>query len=343
MTGALYAVDLRWPTPPADVDLSKLKVFHFSSTVDLLFCPTCSTPMFFAITRDNDYHLGAFIGTLTNESQALVKFDNHIFVHDTLDGGASVWLRHNADGSGIKRFKFRVEHNESGELPQDWPPADGITGYDAKKEDSVPIRCKCKGVDLVLHRGDYSDKKDDELPFNIDPKTHKLLAGFCGCDSCRLQSGIDVFNWTFAEIRHISFSNSNSNKTFPKSSQELKELVDAKDSALGTLRYFSSSKDVERYFCSNCSACVFYTVGDRPELIDVAIGVLEASDGARAEGLLSWPYGGRISYREDGDGGWREKLFDNVEKDAEDYRIARGYPKNWVRIAKDENGGRTPQ
>lgn len=80
-----------------------------------------------------------------------------------------------------------------------------------------------------------------------------------------------------------------------------------------------------------------------PHHLDVAVGVLEASDGARAEGLLSWPYGARISYREDGDGRWREKLFDNVEKSAEEYRISRGYPKNWIREAKDEKGGRTPQ
>jgi hypothetical protein len=335
-TGALYTIDLRWPLPREDVDLSTLKVFHFSPILDLLFCPTCSTPMFFDVNRDTDRYLGVFTGTLTNESLDLVKFGNSIFVHDTLDGGASVWLRHSKDGSESKRFKSFVE-----ELPQDWPSALELTGYEARKEDSVSIRCKCKGVDLILHRGDYTDKEESELPFNIDPKTHKLLAGFCGCDSCRLQSGVDVFNWTFAETKYISFGNSD--KIFPRSSFELKKQVDARDPAFGTLTYYSSREDVDRYFCSNCSACIFYVVDDRPEIFDIAVGVLEASDGARAEGLLSWPYGARISYREDGDGGWREKLFDNVERDAEEYRIARKYPKNWIRTAKDENGGRSPQ
>jgi len=120
-------------------------------------------------------------------------------------------------------------------------------------------------------------------------------------------------------------------------------MADAKDPILGTLTYYSSREDVERYFCSNCSACIFYARDSRPKSLDIAIGVLEASDGARAEGLLSWPYGARISYREDGDGGWREKLFDNIERNAEDYRVKRGYPKNWIRIAKDENGGRSPE
>jgi hypothetical protein len=207
-----------------------------------------------------------------------------------------------------------------------------------KKGDSVAIRCKCRGVDLVLHRGDYSDTKQDELPWNIDPKTHKLLASFCSCDSYRLQSGTEVFNWTFAEIKDISFSDRKD--AFPTSGLELKKLVDAKNSAPGTLAYYSSSVDVQRYFCSNCSACIFYAVDDRPNLFDIAVGILEASDGARAEGLLSWLYGAPISHREDGDGGWRENLFDNVEKDVEDYRIARSYPKNWARSQKDKKAGR---
>jgi hypothetical protein len=150
-----------------------------------------------------------------------------------------------------------------------------------------------------------------------------------------------VCNWTFAEIKNISFGDDKD--AFPTSGLELKKLVDTKDPAFGTLAYYSSSADVQRYFCSNCSACIFYAVDDRPNLFDIAVGVLEASDGARAEDLLSWPYGAPITFREDGDGGWREKLFDSVEKHAENYRIARGYPKNWARLEKDEKAGRNTE
>lgn len=342
MTGALYAVDLRWPTSKAEVDVSKLKVFHFSSRFDLLFCPTCSSPMFFTFGKGrDDGYLGVFTGVLDNETIDLVKFANNIFVHDTLDGGASVWFKHNADGSEIKSFAASDKSDHPEVVSIGWPQSSDLTGYEVKKEDSIPIRCKCQGVDLVLHRGDYSNIKDSDLPSNIDPKTHKLDAILCACDSCRLQSGVDIFNWTYSEMKHISFGTSN--KPFPTSKTELKNLVDAKDPDLGSLTYYQSSKDVERYFCSNCSACVFYAVDDREHLIDVAVGVLNASDGARAEGMLSWSYGARVGYREDGDGGWRQQVYDEVEKAAEDYRIARGYPKNWKRIAKDENGGRTPQ
>ncbi|KAH7382416.1 Mss4-like protein [Phaeosphaeria sp. MPI-PUGE-AT-0046c] len=341
VTGALHSACLRWPVPRADVNVSALKVYQHFTKINLLFCPTCSTPMFFADREDTNRLLGVFPGILSNNGVDLVKFGNQVYVFDTQDGGAAVWLRHNADGSAIVSFKHDDEPDVTNEVPPEWPPSAQLTGYSPRKEETIPIRCKCEGVDLRLHAGDYSKFQDHELPFNIDPKTHKLLAGFCGCDSCRLQSGIDVFNWAFAEMKYISIANDD--KSFPTTATELKNMVDAKDPALGTLKYYSSREDVDRYFCSNCSACVFYAVTSRPEHLDIAVGVLRASDGARAEGFLSWPYGARISYREDGDGGWREKLFDNVEKAAEEYRVARGYSKNWNRVAKDENGGRSPK
>ena len=339
VSGALYTTSTRWPEPRSDVDVSKLKVYHFTSNISLLFCPTCSTPIFWVTRNDPSRQLGLWTGTLTNVDHDILKFTDHGFVGDTLDGGASEWLRHlNADGAENKRYK--LDDDRSGnpeELPQQWPSPAELTGYEVKKEDAIPIRCRCKGVDLRLHRGNYSDVKEEHLPFNIDPKTHKLLATFCGCDSCRLQSGIDTFNWTFAEMKNISFSNQDGN--FPGHAVALKNLIDAHDSSIGTLSYYASSSGVLRFFCSTCSACIFYACDDRFETLDIAIGVLEASDGARAEGMLSWTFGKRIDYREDGDGGWRQGLFDRVEKDSEDYRIARGYPKNWKRV-KDEKAGK---
>lgn len=342
VTGALYTIDIRWPIPREQLDLSKLKVFHHFPSLDLLFCPTCSSPMFFLDRRDTTRLLGVFTGVLDNEDADLIKVDN-IFVEETMDGGASVWLRHNLDGSNTGRFKLDNTHNNPEELPSDWPLASDLTGYESygNGERDIPIRCKCKGVDFVLHREDYQGVPDDELPPFIDPKTRKMVAGFCACDSCRLQCGIDVFNWTYASMKTISYGKSD--KSFPLTSFELKSLVDAKEPALGTLTYYASSPDVERYFCSNCSACVFYAYEKRPSTLDVAIGVLDASDGARAESILSWVYGGSVGCREDCEGGWRAKLCDRIEEDGEEFRISRDYEKNWYRISKDENGGKSPK
>lgn len=56
----------------------------------------------------------------------------------------------------------------------------------------------------------------------------------------------------------------------------------------GTLKSFRSSDRVTRYFCGHCGAMVFWTGEDRPELIDVAVGLLDAESGARAEDWLKW-------------------------------------------------------
>ncbi|KAF2243087.1 hypothetical protein BU26DRAFT_524062 [Trematosphaeria pertusa] len=334
-TGALYSIDAPWPEPRPNVDTSALKSFHFSPSIDILFCGTCSTPMFFAHSQKPDGELGIFTGTLQNGTVNPIKIVDHIYVGDTTDGGATMWLRKpNEDGTDAKRFRERGKGDNVEEYPWGWPAASSFTGYEARKEDSLPIRCKCKGVDLVLHRGSYDGKKREELPWFIDPATYKPLVGFCGCESCRLFSGVDVWTWTFAELENISFAPS-TDKAFPKQTTDLKALVDAKDPSIGTLTYYASSPDVQRYFCGNCSACIFYAVDDRPHMVDVAVGVLEASDGARAEGFLSWAYG-KVSRMQDSGGGWRMALLERVEKECEEWRIGRGYPKNWMRIAREQ-------
>jgi hypothetical protein len=292
--------------------------------------------MFFAFNKD-DTKLGVLTGVLSNVDADLVHFGGLGFVKDTLDGGATPWLlQANADGVPLKRSERSNWGDDAKLVSDDWPAAENLTGYEAKKEDTIPIRCKCKGVDLVLHRGDYTDVKEEDLPWNIDPATHKLLAEFCACDSCRLQAGVDIFYWTFAEMQNIYFPSTFKHKAFPTHMLDLNALIDAKDPAIGTLSYYTSSPNIHRYFCNKCSSCIFYAKGERPTFVDVAVGVLDASDGARAEGMLSWTYGVRLNFQEDGDGGWREGLYERVKKGAEEYRVARGYAKNWERVKKDQ-------
>ncbi|KAF1976136.1 hypothetical protein BU23DRAFT_551631 [Bimuria novae-zelandiae CBS 107.79] len=337
VTGALYTLDTPWPEPRANVDVSGLKTYNFSPKYDILFCPTCSTPMFFAHTAELEHKLGVFTGTLKNDPTDLVKITNHIFVGDTKDGGASMWLRKpNTDGNEAQRYKAR-DKDERGApaepIPYDWPPSHSMTGFEAKTNSPIPIKCKCKGVNLVWQPGTYDGKKVSELPWFVDPSTHKALAGFCACESCRLTGGCDVWNWGFAELKDISYATTQS--SFPSSSTDLKALVDAKDPSLGTLAYYASSPDVQRFFCNHCSATIFYASDDRTFMVDIALGVLEAQDGARAEGVFSWAYGAAISHIKENEGGWRYELFQRVTKEGEEWRISRGYPKNWRILARE--------
>lgn len=328
-TGAMYSIDAYWPEPTKNVDLSKLKEYHFTDKISIHFCRTCSTPMFFGRPKDPNADLGIFTGTVDNADENLFNIVDHIFVGDTVDGGATMWLRKpNLDGSEARRFKESKEGESKQELPFDWPSSSSLTGYERKLEDAIPIRCRCKGVHFVLNRGDYTGTAKEDLPWFIEPKTHKNIAGECACDSCRLFCGIDLMYWTFAELSHVSFPKAGAaaGKRFPAYTADLKNLVDAKDPAVGTLSYYASSAEVQRYFCSNCSACIFYAVDERAAAIDVAIGALEASDGARAEGFLCWRFG-HVDFAEDTKGGWREGLVKQVKKESEQWRDERGYPK----------------
>jgi hypothetical protein len=66
----------------------------------------------------------------------------------------------------------------------------------------------------------------------------------------------------------------------------------------GTLKAYQSSPDVTRYHCGVCGASVFFTCEDRTDLVDVAVGLLDAPEGARAESWLEWRMN-RLSFRED--------------------------------------------
>ncbi|KAI6855741.1 hypothetical protein KC338_g465 [Hortaea werneckii] len=68
--------------------------------------------------------------------------------------------------------------------------------------------------------------------------------------------------------------------------------------SFGTLKHYRSSDQATRYFCGICGANVFWCGDERPGLMDVAVGLLDAAEGARAEDWLQWRTE-RVSYRED--------------------------------------------
>lgn len=276
-------------------------------------------------------------GVLSNTHRDLIQVTDHIFVGDTLDGGATPWLLDlNESEGGPKARRWKGWQKLSEELPLDWAPKRTLDA--GKIPDEIPLHCRCKGVNLILKRGKYTDAK---LPWFVDPTTHKLLAGFDACHSCRTSfSGADITNWTFSLLKNIDFAEpanpSGSSIAFPDNSLALKTAVTEKaDARLGTLSYYKSSDDVQRYFCSSCSASVFYAVDDRPDMVDVGIGLLDSPCGARADSLLEYSLGTMI-WADDCKGGWREQLVNAVKRNAEAYRIQNDIPKAWVRVAKEK-------
>ncbi|KAL1867684.1 hypothetical protein Daus18300_006240 [Diaporthe australafricana] len=338
MTGALYSMQADWPGDQDEIRGSTLKKYDFSHRITVLSCGTCSCIMFFAPMKQEDGSdateggYAVFTGTLSNDGpEGLVRIDDHIFVGDTKDGGASMWMRNpNGDSGGARRW-FGQEH-ESEQVAFDWPGPPQPEVEVQNEASEIPIRCHCGGVDLVFQRQkaeqDFMAMTKSELPWFVDPTSKKLMASVDPCDSCRLSSGVDFWAWTFVLLRHIGFPSETSGKVgLPDDTKDLKAAVSKqgpeRDSRLGTLGFYASSADVQRYFCSRCSASVFYAVDDRPELVDVAVGLLDSATGARAESLLCWSMVRSLPkfvWREDMMNGWRKQWLESVEAEAEAHR-----------------------
>ncbi|KAK8042265.1 hypothetical protein PG993_006788 [Apiospora rasikravindrae] len=350
MTGALYSSDAPWPAADAGEAIinSTLQRYVFSERLTVRFCGTCTSPMFWEWPNKSQDKISVFTGVLANHTdphnvQDLVQITDAMFVGDTLDGGATPWLRKPNGADGAKARLWMGEKDKSEELPHDWLSPSSLPEASKKSDlEQVAIRCRCKGVDLVMRRWGPELEAEGETKATswiIGPESHKGLGSFDACDSCRIASGADVFNWTFALFRQLGFAGTDKTTAsgFPISSTELTAALSAKerDSRFGTLACYNSSPGIYRYSCSRCSACVFYGSDAKPEFADVALGVLEAPDGARAEDFVSWNFGGDMIWRNDIVGTWREGLIKSMESEAEAWRIERGYPKNFYRVRKE--------
>ncbi|PKS08494.1 hypothetical protein jhhlp_004878 [Lomentospora prolificans] len=190
---------------------------------------------------------------------------------------------------------------------------------------TTPLYCHCRGVSFLLRSAlDQEHSPTEELTTTVNPKTFKYVALTCVCDSCRAACGVDLPNWTFANLKYIVLDK------FPGTVTALKEAVASpeKDGRLGTLTFYKSSENVERYYCFKSSTTVFYALAKRPDMVDIAVGLLDHPTGARAEGLLSWDFG-QIWKVDSTEGGWREKIAKASLRACEEWRVVRGYPRRW--------------
>ncbi|KAF2724511.1 hypothetical protein K431DRAFT_281939 [Polychaeton citri CBS 116435] len=316
MTGtlALMVIFLK-PThfqPPQEV-LDKLKSFVFSKRITQYHCPTCGCFTIASVKKypdddDSEISWDVATGTLESADASALAVQGHEHLQDTLDGGFADFFP-KANGKPIDRWPSHFGDDD--ELPPFWrdekvkrfSPTSTKPGDPSKR---LHAHCKCGGVDLWVARPSAkSDISTAPLPDVIVPATGeepadaskasedawwhrangtKYLASLCVCDSCRLVSGMEVVEWTFVPIANISLD-----------AEGKKPL----DFTAGTLKAYKSSSDVTRYFCNGCGALVFYTCQDRPQVLDLAVGLIAAEEGARAETWLEWETS-RLSYREDG-------------------------------------------
>jgi len=225
-------------------------------------------------------------------------------VEDTRDGGVSVWFKETDDEEtgGKRKLKRWMLRDGDGELVRD-----GTLERLSKTEKNTTVgeerlkaQCHCGGVrfyitrpnedsrkvrspfpDLMVpyHRGASPANPNNEAWWLRDNDT-KYLAGTCTCDSCRLSLGFEIQTWAFIPKCNIF--------------QENGEGLDFK---MGTLKRYESSEGVQREFCGRCGATIFWHCEERPDLIDVSVGLLDPEEGARVEGWLEW-WSERVSFEE---------------------------------------------
>lgn len=258
----------------------------------------------------NDGHFEAATGTLQLEdTEGVVEYQSCMWVEDTKDGGASEWIAA-IDGKPPKRWAQQA--GESREVPPF--VYEGAADQMRPTEKPVYAHCHCRGVEFWIIPPNsvsttaQSDYPDLMVPYNSGSDASanpsnvawwlrdggtRFLAGTCACHSCRRSSGFHITFWAFVPTANI-YLDAGLKQGYPEYG------ADHQNDYWGTMKAYNSSEGVMRTFCGRCGATIFWDGGakkGRDGLIDIAVGLLDAESGAKAEELLKW-WTSRVSFEE---------------------------------------------
>jgi len=299
ISGSLFTSYVAVPAANGSPDLRNLTAYKSSNILTRWFCTTCSTHLFLEYSADGAWWTST--GTL-DRSNGIVSFKGNMWIEDTLDGGASDWIPQLGDRLAER---WLTEPHSSAEAPPGWRATPAGESGPSPSTDLLQAHCHCAGVRFTIARPSSATPPSPPPPFpdlthpraaHPDPSNPanepwwrpgagpRYLAGHCACASCRLIAGHDVAQWAFVPTAAIALADG---AAFPAARR-----------AWGTLKAYRSSEGVTRRFCGVCGASVFWDGDERPQLLDVAVGVLDAPSGARAEEWLVW-WTGRVSYAEE--------------------------------------------
>lgn len=316
-TGQLTVAYVRFSGAPLSLttnqpDELKHLIPYKTSGAMRYFCGQCSAHILWQHTAKPERGWCIAVGTLENVEE-FVRAAFHIWIADTLDGGITRYLK-GIDGIELSRYAQGEEDQET--LPVDW----GANSKEQSRpnQDHLSAHCHCNSIRLSITRPSAlsvlpsSPYADLLLPYNTtepskvqNPDNEKwwlrpvgsknpthYLAGHCACTSCRLTSGSEIQSWAFIPraniLVHSAFSNS--------SPIEL-NLQDENLRPKGLKRYISSPGR-NREFCETCGATVFWWGAERPDLVDLSVGLLSSSQGVLAEDWLEW-HKDRVSFAEE--------------------------------------------
>lgn len=295
VSGVLCASYAILPSTPGS--LSELRKYDTLNNCTRLFCGSCGAHVFAHLKAEDPWLLAT--GVLEGNAD-VIRFKAHSWVGDTRDGGLSTWLP-KLYGDEIVKYS---KGSQSGDLFQPLHPSNFETKpANQQVTKPLPATCHCGGVQFHITPPNEDSQKatspwpDLLAPYHTaSPANHtdvkwwlranntKYLVGLCTCASCRRASGFDIQAWAFVPKLNILQVESGKPLDF--------------GTPMGTLRRYESSRGTYREFCGTCGATVFWHSDERPDLIDVSVGLLVGESGARAEEWLEWCTQ-RVSFMED--------------------------------------------
>jgi len=300
ISGALCTAYVDIPLESGDPkpDLDSLTAYASSDILTRYFCPTCGTQLY--LKYNSDGHISVSTGSL-DRTDGVVAFKGHMWISDTKDGGASDFIP-SIDGNPLQRWA--TEPLISPELSLGWKdsaPNSHLPISPPSPDDKLHAHCHCNGVSFFISRPNdlshaatspfpdllipYHSSTSPTNPTNIPwwlPTPTQYLAGTCACTSCRRSSGFEITWWAFIPTANISLPDGSPFSRY-----------------WGTQIAYRSANHCVRTFCGVCGCTVFWHGDEGPEKVDVAVGLLDAPEGTRAEEWVKW-HDERVSFAEMG-------------------------------------------
>lgn len=232
-------------------------------------------------------------------SEGIIKPIFHLNVASTMDGGLADHMRQ-YDGVDLLRYSEGVG---SALVPPNWRSP-------LLKEEQPEVHsayCHCRTISVKFSRPteqaaamrvpfpDLINSTDvtlrakqrnlEDVKWWLAPPYKegdpiRYLAGYCGCPFCRSTGGFENQAWIFVPRSHIW-----------EASKSREEPIEFFSEALRPkgLKQYVSSPGRYREFCGTCGATAFWWHAGREELIDISIGMLDASvDGVKAHHWVKW-------------------------------------------------------
>jgi len=349
MTGTLFLSTAFLPPTykPSSSLLDKLNSFKFSDRITQYFCKRCGSMMLcYCIPKPSSTHRTGSWDVMTGTLEtfdSILDLKGYEYIHDTRDGGFADFMP-TLNNRPLERWSFDI--NTSPQLPLHWRDP-SIPKESLNANTRLPAHCKCKSITFHIARPSLQsthatrawpdllvpyhssqnqnpDNNNDESPahepWHLRASNTKFLAGLCSCTSCRLASGQELTAWAFIPLIDISLD-AEGNTSLELSHVTSSATNDGKStSTFSSLQTYNSSDNVTRSFCSICGAIVFFALSPEDSedqtaattLLDVAVGLLDTPEGARAENWLEW-WTERLSFREDAVGR-AESIVEGVER-----------------------------